>query len=106
MLSPLHRFAPDIKALPPVPRREEGRNRPELTGFPAQDEHYGEGPGARSPAPLSAAWMTDELIEDTRRIWSNAYGRVVTVEEAMEILMNVRGLALTMVKAQREGQAE
>lgn len=48
------------------------------------------------------AWMTDELIDETRRVWSKAYGRVLAAEEAVEILMNVRRLAETMLRAQRE----
>jgi hypothetical protein len=47
--------------------------------------------------------MSDELIADTRRIWSAAYGRVISAEEAVEILNNVRRLADVLVRAEREG---
>jgi hypothetical protein len=45
------------------------------------------------------AWMTDELVADTRRVWSQAYRRVIAIEEAIEILMNVRRFAETMLRA-------
>jgi hypothetical protein len=46
-------------------------------------------PDGTSRRPLSLAWITDELIEDTRRVWSRAYGRVLSADEAVEIIMNV-----------------
>jgi len=49
--------------------------------------------------------MSDELIADTRRVWSAAYGRVISAEEAVEILNNVRRLADVLVRAEREGKA-
>ena len=48
--------------------------------------------------------MSDELIADTRRVWSAEYGRVISEEEAVEILSNVRRLADVLVRAQREGR--
>jgi hypothetical protein len=45
------------------------------------------------------AWMSDDLIAETRRVWSKAYGRVIATEEAIEILMNVRRFAETMLRA-------
>ena len=46
--------------------------------------------------------MSDELIADTRRVWSAAYGRVISADEAVEILNNVRRLADVLVRAERE----
>jgi hypothetical protein len=46
--------------------------------------------------------MSEELIADTRRVWSAAYGRVISTAEAVEILKNVRRLADVMLRAQRE----
>jgi hypothetical protein len=46
--------------------------------------------------------MSDELIADTRRVWSSAYGRVISTDEAVEILNNVRRLADVVVRAERE----
>lgn len=61
------------------------------------------------PQPLRAeaeAWMTDELIEETRRVWSKGYRRVITVEEAVEILANVKNAAEAFMDAALEGQSE
>ena len=87
-------------------RREEVENCPESTGFLAPVEQPEGDRGAASRAPLSGAWMTDARVEQTRRVWSKAYGRVVTAEEAVEILMNVRRLATVLVEASREGDAK
>jgi len=51
--------------------------------------------------PPGAAWITDEAIADTRRVWSPYYGRELTDDEAVEILMNVRNLADVLVQAGR-----
>ena len=53
--------------------------------------------------PLCQAWMSDELIAETRRVWSPIYGRVISAEEAMEILVNVKRLADVLLRAKREG---
>lgn len=52
--------------------------------------------------PPGAAWITDEAIADTRRVWSPYYGRELTEVEAVEILMNVRNLADVLVQAKRK----
>jgi hypothetical protein len=49
--------------------------------------------GLASARPLSLEWITDELVEDTRRVWSPVYGRVLSDEEAVEILTNVKRFA-------------
>lgn len=56
--------------------------------------------------PASNEWMSDELIADTRRVWSAAYGQVISADEALEILMNVRRLAEVLLRAQTEGDRE
>jgi hypothetical protein len=53
------------------------------------------------PSPGARAWVSDEAIEDTRRVWSPYYGRELTDGEAVEILTNVRNLAQALVKARR-----
>ena len=45
-------------------------------------------------------WLTDERIAEARRVWSKAYGRVISDEEAIEILTNVRRLAEVLVRAE------
>ena len=49
------------------------------------------------------AWMSDELIAETRRVWSVAYGRVISADEAVEILGNVRRFASVMLRAESDG---
>ncbi len=38
---------------------------------------------------LRPAWVTDELIEKTVRVWSRIHGRAISVVEAEEILRHV-----------------
>lgn len=47
--------------------------------------------------PLSSDWITDELLADTRRVWSRYLRRVVTDDEAIEMLINVRNAALAIL---------
>ena len=49
---------------------------------------------------VSRSWMTNELVAETRAVWSRAYGRDVSESEAMEILTNVKRLAETLIKVQ------
>jgi hypothetical protein len=51
---------------------------------------------------LSRAWITDELLAETRRVWSNAYQRVITESEGVEILSNVKRLAEVLGEASRK----
>ena len=75
---------------------------PQLTGFTPESRHHDPGPEPTAARPLGAEWMSDGLIADTRRVWSVAYGRVISADEAVEILNNVRRLADVMLRAQRE----
>lgn len=75
------------------PRNPTGLSAPPEQGCPASD--------AMSRRPPGAAWITDEAIADTRRVWSPYYGRELTEAEAVEILMNVRNLADVLVQARR-----
>ena len=76
---------------------------PEQTGFPHDVEHHDPVPGADSRRPLSIAWISDELIEETRRVWSPMYGRAISADEAVEILMIVKRFAEVLLRA---GQQE
>jgi len=49
-------------------------------------------------------WLSDERIAEARRVWSKAYGRLISDEEAVEILMNVRRLAEVVLIATEEKQ--
>ena len=44
------------------------------------------------PVP-SEPWITEELLLNTQRIWSEVAGRIISADEAVEMLRNVKGLA-------------
>ncbi len=46
----------------------------------------------------SVAWITDELLERTRQVWSQVYQRPIDEREAVEILMNVKRFAEVLSK--------
>ena len=73
----------------------------ELTGFSGQDEEGVTGP-RRERRPLSMAWISDELLARTIDVWSANYGRPISEDEAVEILMNVKQLGEALLKARRE----
>ena len=72
---------------------------PQLAGFPPHTGHHGHEPGPVAVRPLSTQWLSDERIAETRRVWSKAYGRVISEDEAVEILTNVRRLAEVLLIA-------
>jgi hypothetical protein len=73
-----------------------------MTGFPPENAHPVCVSGGVPDRPLSLAWMTDELIAETQRVWSPHYGRDLTTEEAVEILRNVKRFADVLMTTQRE----
>src|SRR2546430_11983528 len=75
---------------------------PQPTGFQRNTGHHGAGFGASAPRPAAPAWMSDDLIAETRRVWSAAYGRVISGDEAIEILLNVRRIAEVFLNALAE----
>ncbi len=77
---------------------------PRLTGFPPATGHHGTAPESAPARPAMDGWISDELIAETRRTWSVAYGKVISVEEAVEILNNVKRLAGVLLRAVEEGQ--
>lgn len=81
------------------PSHAPGGNPPESSGFRADP-----GPLIKGrKRPLAAAWISDRLLAETRRIWSKEYGRPVDEEEAIEILMNVRRLAEVLMRPYLKG---
>jgi hypothetical protein len=50
------------------------------------------------PRPASLAWITDELLTYTQDVWSKEYGRPVTEDEAIEMLVNVKRLGEVILK--------
>ena len=77
---------------------------PQLAGFPPLTGHHGE-PGPADVRPLSMQWLSDERIAEARRVWSKAYGRVISEDEAIEILTNVRRLAEVLLRAEEEKES-
>lgn len=73
---------------------------PQPAGFLAEIGHHDPDSGALAVRPLSTQWLSDERVAETRRVWSKAYGRVISEEEAVEILMNVRRLAEVLLIAE------
>ena len=53
-------------------------------------------------APCSVQWISEDLLIETRNVWSKAYSRVLSNEEAIEILMNVKRMAEVLIEMQRE----
>ncbi len=78
----------------------------ELTGFTPGTRQHGALPDDASGRPLSMAWISDALLARTQQVWSKAYGRTVDVEEAVEILTNVKHLAEALMKAKQGGDGK
>jgi hypothetical protein len=88
-------------------RPEIFENPEELTGFPPETSPHGDLPGADSERPLSLAWITDDLLAHTRDVWSRHLGRDVSEDEAIDMLLNVKRLAETLLNVTRaEGGAD
>ena len=77
-------------------------NSSELTGFPPENGQPVRVPGEVPDRPLSLAWMTDDLIAETQRVWSPQYGRELSTDEAVEILRNVKRFAEVAVAGLRD----
>jgi hypothetical protein len=60
----------------------------------------------RPQRPLSLAWISDELLAETRDVWSEVYGRPVDEAEAVEILMNAKRFAEVLIQAVKEMEAK
>jgi hypothetical protein len=77
----------------------------ESTGLSAPDEQAV--PGLERPQrPLSLAWISDELMAETIELWSESYGRPISEDEAVEILMNVKRMGELLLRLRREGGDE
>jgi len=77
-------------------------NRQELTGFPEGNGPHDPGPGTALERPPRPAWISGALLAETVEVWSEAYGRPMTEDEAVEILMNVKRLGEALLDAKRE----
>ncbi len=49
------------------------------------------------------AWISDELLAKTIDVWSTNYGRPISEDEAVEILMNVKRMGELLLRLRREG---
>jgi len=78
---------------------------PQLAGFPTPTGHTGPESDSGGVRPLSTQWLSDERIAEARRVWSKAYGRVISQDEAVEILTNVRRLAEVLLRAEEGKQS-
>jgi hypothetical protein len=85
---------PPRAARPEILEDHEG-----LTGFPPGTCPHVRRTNEAPDRPLSMAWISDELLAQTQRVWSKAFGRPVDVEEAVEILTNVKHLAEALARA-------
>lgn len=86
-------------------------NRTESTACPEPSDCAGysrgtwlhvKGPGGAVERPPRPAWITDALLAETIDVWTQAYGRTVGGDEAVEILVNVGRLAEALLEAKRE----
>lgn len=91
---------------PTIPSLTLGKNfvafSPQPAGISTQSGHHGREPGSVAQRPLATLWLSDERIAEARRVWSKVYGRVISEDEAIEILMNVRRLAEVLLRAEEE----
>jgi len=58
-------------------------------------------PRGSDELPLSLAWITEDMITEAVDVWSEAYGRVIARDEAIEVLVNVRHFCEIMVAGQK-----
>ena len=61
---------------------------------------------AGGDGPLETAWISEELIARTQDVWGRYLEREVDREEAIEMLINVKRIAMVFYQAQREGAHE
>jgi hypothetical protein len=78
------------------------KRKKHATGLMSPVEQGCPQPNAVPRRPPGSAWITDEAIADTRRVWSPYYGREISESEAVEILMNVKELADYLIQAKRK----
>jgi hypothetical protein len=74
---------------------------PQQTGFSTSISHH-KADVSQLGGATGLAWLTAERIAETRRVWSPVYGRIISEDEAVDILRNVRRLAAVLVHANDE----
>ncbi len=73
----------------------------ELTGLVTAGEQGVTEPDVETK-PLSSAWISNDLLRRTVEVWSEAYGRPISEDEAMEILMNIKRMAELLLEMRKE----
>lgn len=54
--------------------------------------------------PGAPKWITPEKIEDTLRVWQPRYKQLLTADDALEILINVRNLLDVLYPLKKAGE--
>ena len=75
---------------------------PQPAGLPPETGHHGPEPEPGDVRAVSTHGFSEQRIAEARRVWSKAYGRVISVDEAVEILVNVRRFAEILLRAEQE----
>ena len=78
-------------------------DRPDSTGLCSDVEEHRD--PAAADQPVAMAWMTDELIADTQRVWARQLRRDIPRDEAIEMLMNVKRIAEAFHLAAQTGDS-
>ncbi len=92
-----------IPKIPAIPRGKDSvPTSRQIAGFGETTGHHGPEPGYVPESTPRTQWLSEERIAEARRVWSKAYGRVISDDEAVEILMNVRRLAEILLRAEEE----
>ena len=92
-----------MREKPPFPAGPEFcRNSQESSGFDPENRLTDHSTEDARERPLSLEWITDDLLQYTQDVWSKAYGREVSEDEAVEILLNVKRLAELMTESNRQ----
>ncbi len=86
---------------PSIGLESSAPERGELTGFHPEVMADGEVMDARVGRPLSLDWITDGLLADTKDVWFQELGREVSEDEAIDMLINVKRLAETLLGVMR-----
>ena len=55
--------------------------------------------------PLETEWITEDLITLTQNVWGRHLGREIQRDEAIEMLINVQGIAMAFHLASTEDEA-
>lgn len=74
-------------------------NPPASTGLPRPRAVTDQCEPTADSRPVALAWITDELIAEHRRVWSSRYRRTISQEEAIEIIMNIKRFAESVLDA-------